>query len=219
MSLNIKAFQKGLTIVELLVTLVMGLAVSGAILALFVGTVATHNDTTTATQLEEDLSAAMNLMVREIRRAGFDADGLAYAIAPSTTSIFQSDFGLDRANSTTNCLVYSYDDNNNGVLDTPDEEFGWRLRDSAIEMRQDGNGCGDDGWQDITWASYTTIAGLTFDIDTSQVVVELSNRDVQVDVQDVTIRLTGQATLRGGTTITRTLEETVRVRNDWLTEI
>jgi type II secretory pathway component PulJ len=225
----LKPHQAGLTLVELLVSLVLGIVVGGAVLYVFVGTVSTHNDTSTLTQLEEELSAVMNLMVRDIRRAGYSSGGIAYAVAGSTSTVFPNPFAdaleVDDVSVkgaagplSGDCILYSYDEDADGVLDSPAEEFGWRLNGGAIERRQAGAACGPGGWQDVTWTQYANITGLTFDVLPTTVGVSLRDRDVEVQTNEVNIRLTGQATLRGGGNVSRTLEESVRIRNDQLTQ-
>jgi len=233
MPVSLKRSQRGLTLVELLISLVLGLAVGGAVLYVYVGTISTQNDTNTATQLEEELSAVLNLMVRDVRRAGYDASGVAYAVKPKTsgTATFSSPFGVDATHSTSSCLLYSYDENGNGVLDTssPDEQFGWRWDSNAhaIQKRSGGAACNaTTGWEDVTWPNYADIRSststplpLAFTIIPATVSVALGGRTVVVSTSDVHISLTGQATLRGGATVSRTLQETVRVRNDHLTQL
>ncbi len=217
--------QQGLTLVELLISLVLGLAVGAAVLYVYVGTVSAQNDTNTLTELEVELSAALNLMARDIRRAGYDAGGLAYAVSPKTsgTATFDSGFSIDEDHSdlgaNPGCLLYTYDENGNAEVDSPDEEFGWRLKDGAVEKRKGGKSCSDSDWEDLTWTTYANIQALIFTVVPSVVEVKLTDRTVQVNTRDVHISLTGQATLRGGATVSRTLEETVRVRNDHLTQL
>ncbi len=225
MPVSLKRSQRGLTLVELLISLVLGLAVGGAVLYVYVGTISTQNDTNTATQLEEELSAVLNLMVRDVRRAGYDASGVAYAVKPKTsgTATFSSPFGVDATHSTSSCLLYSYDsphgsNSPNGILDS-DEHFGWRLSGSAIEKSNDATSCGSGAWEAVTWTTYANITGLTFTIIPATVSVALGGRTVVVSTSDVHIGLSGQATLRGGATVSRTLQETVRVRNDHLTQL
>lgn len=58
-------------------------------------------------------------------------------------------FAGEPANS---CVLFSYDTNHNGLLDEsePNERFGLRLHDGAIESRVAGRSCLQGGWQDLT---------------------------------------------------------------------
>lgn len=91
--------DRGLTIVELMIAMVMGLAVLAAVLNLFV-----HHNRTNAAQQEvayaqQNIRAAMDLMTRDIRGAGYnptDAAGFSGILAADDDTIrIQTDLNGD----------------------------------------------------------------------------------------------------------------------------
>jgi prepilin-type N-terminal cleavage/methylation domain-containing protein len=82
--------NQGFTLIELLVAMVMGLAVLGAVLSIFVNQNRTHAIQQEVAYAQQNVRAAMGLIVWDIRNAGHDpANGGFGAIGPatSTTSI------------------------------------------------------------------------------------------------------------------------------------
>ncbi len=82
--------NQGFTLIELLVAMVMGLAVLGAVLSIFVNQNRTHAIQQEVAYAQQNVRAAMGLIVWDIRNAGHDpANGGFDAIgaATSTTSI------------------------------------------------------------------------------------------------------------------------------------
>jgi prepilin-type N-terminal cleavage/methylation domain-containing protein len=81
----IRKKQQGLTLVELMVGLVVGLIVIGGSLAMFLSTLQSSNHTLKMSKLNQDLTAVMQLMVNEVRRAGHTSDG---NLTPSLPLVF-----------------------------------------------------------------------------------------------------------------------------------
>ncbi|HET6602740.1 MAG TPA: prepilin-type N-terminal cleavage/methylation domain-containing protein, partial [Xanthomonadaceae bacterium] len=69
---NSRQRQGGFSIVEAMVALVAGLIVIGAVLAFTVATVQSNTENVQATRLAQELRALMNLVARDVRRAGYD---------------------------------------------------------------------------------------------------------------------------------------------------
>lgn len=130
------------------------------------------------------------------------------------------------------CIQYTYDRNGNSTVDA-NEKFGFRLNGSAVEMHTGGNiNCADGtgSWEAIT-NSTITITQLTFDTANSRC-INLSNASSNCTpgasdyvapitgnvlnwLREVEITLTGQ--LVAHPQASRTLVETVHIRNDRLT--
>jgi type IV pilus assembly protein PilW len=160
--------QAGITLVELLIGLLVGLIVIAAGTNIFITSIRGQTDNINLTRLNQDMRSMMDIMARDIRRAGFVTSdpGTNFAslqnnpffdgiTSGATTDIAIHDEGA--------CIVYAYnrddDVNNDRVTDeTPssvdsNERLGFRLSDSVLEMRQSGatNGnCSDGSWQTIT---------------------------------------------------------------------
>ena len=76
--LRIHKTNQGFTLIEILVVLALGLVVLGAVLNIFIK----QNETSAAQQeityAQQNVRAAMELMVREIRNAGYDPQGAGF---------------------------------------------------------------------------------------------------------------------------------------------
>ena len=133
--------QRGFSLVELMVALVAGLIVSGAVLSFFLSSMKSNGEYVQSTRLTQELRNTLDLMTRDLERAGYDQDALAY-LATGTSTPFNN-LKLDVAN---NCVVYSYDKANAasgsaiGVLDLANGEIHAMRRVSATN--QDGRSVG-----------------------------------------------------------------------------
>lgn len=63
--------QRGMTLIELMISIVIGLIVTATMVAIFSTTASTNNKTLRITHLDQDLRALMNAVTRETRRAGY----------------------------------------------------------------------------------------------------------------------------------------------------
>ncbi|WP_028874485.1 prepilin-type N-terminal cleavage/methylation domain-containing protein [Tepidiphilus margaritifer] len=70
--------QLGLTLVELMVALVLGLVVIGAVVNLFLTNRQTYRTTENLARMQENLRIAFELMARDVREAGATACGIVY---------------------------------------------------------------------------------------------------------------------------------------------
>lgn len=99
MSLDFNKRNAGFTLVELLVAMTLGLVVLGGILQMFVRQHRTNAVQQQVTYAQQNVRAAMDLMVREIRGSGYNptnADGFEGILAASATYVrIQSDLNAD----------------------------------------------------------------------------------------------------------------------------
>lgn len=199
--------QRGFTLIELMIAMVIGLIILTAVISMFVSMVKADNDYLKSIRLNQELRAAMSLITRDIRRAGTNQSAAVNSATTPPTNPFSVAGGTrltitaDQQGDLISCLTYSYDAN-----DGSNELFGYRLdsTNGTVETRAGGTACNANGWQTITDANLVNITALTFG-DTT--VTELG-----VNIRQITVTLSGQ--LRNDSTVTRTFTETVRVRND-----
>ncbi|WP_077036052.1 PilW family protein [Pelomonas sp. KK5] len=78
--------QSGLSLVELMVGITIGLIVVAAASLMMSNQVAENSRLLAETQLQQDLRAAADLMLRDIRRAGYNKSASTTVWAPTTTS-------------------------------------------------------------------------------------------------------------------------------------
>lgn len=111
MTYRYRSGQTGLTLIELMISLVLGLIVVGATIALAVSLMRSNNETIRSTRLTQELRAAADVVTTEIRRARSLSDPLANvgqgaaafttcnAIYPAATDGVQS------------CILFAYECN------------------------------------------------------------------------------------------------------------
>lgn len=186
--------QRGLTIVELLVGMAVGVIVIGGATAIYTSSVRGSNDTLLASKLNQELSAALYVMSADIRRAGFwgtainnRADQNPFS-QPGATMLTVRDSMAGNvaqpANGQGSCITYAYDatylpGNALGVVENTDL-FGFRLNAGVVEMRQVGTvdgaqcvggtctSCTNGTWQEVTDPDLIQITALTFNLANSQ---------------------------------------------------
>lgn len=228
--------QKGFSLVELMVGMVIGLIIVGAAGTVYVNAVRSGSDTLRSAKLNMELRGAMEIMVAEIRRAGH------FNMASPATNLF-TQAATNLSSPSADCILFSYDAGvGNGAIDTSDF-FGFKKANSAISMRFGGTapstsaGCsvGTDSWEPITDPNSVIIDTLTFAITYQCLNAQTGlNSAVQpcsagnsvyttattgvpsksdlVEIRDVTISLVGRH--KDDPLTTMSLSQSVRVRND-----
>jgi Tfp pilus assembly protein PilW len=102
---------RGFGLVELMVSIVPGLVVSGAAVAFVLSTLDSNTEFVRTARLNQDLRSNMDYVNRELRRAGYDENALKY-IALSATNNATSPFAtvqVVRPAADNSCVVYAYD--------------------------------------------------------------------------------------------------------------
>lgn len=233
----------GFSLIELMVTMAVGFIIIGGTISMFATTVGSNTDVLKISRLEEELAAAMSLMVKDIRRSGFtpaayntnnleDSTGWTNPFQTVTIADVDGNGDVDGDGTDDNgvandfdCIIFSFDNDGNatftddsdsdgisddgdGIVQT-DELYGFRLNDGAVEMRSGGTACNGTGWQDMTDPDVIEITALTFSETPVTVAVGTGGT---VSVRSITITLTGR--LVGDTSVSRTVQDLVRVRNE-----
>jgi len=201
--------QKGLTLIEMMIAMVLGLFVTAVIISVFSTNVRTNVENMKMIRLNQELRGAMTFMVDEIKRAGYSAD-------PSNVN-FMSSLSTRWVNSS--CFLYSYDNDGDGAQDT-DEHYGFRL-DTAVDQikwaSDADNGCSfGESITDVNMAEITTLDfDITGSLNTGGVSgITALTTTTGVSVYDVTITLTGITDLPHSSDARRTVTETIRIRNE-----
>lgn len=143
--------QAGVSLVELLIGVTLGLFIVGAGLTMLVVHLRESRTQIAQSRLMQDLRAATDLITRDLRRAGYWGDAPAgvwprdAAINPG--SVASNPYSAMAVSGTsTPAIAYqlSRDEIENGRVDD-NEQFGYRLRGGALEMQ-----LGAGGWQTMT---------------------------------------------------------------------
>jgi prepilin peptidase dependent protein B len=231
---------RGFSLVELMISLIAGLILVGAVLAFTVSSVRSNAEFVSATRLTQELRNTMDFVSRELRRAGYDQNYLSQ-LARSTGSTDASDFSPIFYSAVGPCLVYSYDrePGTPGQLDPDNGELrGIRLRQTGgvgvIEVAtSDATNttitCGNAGntanyatypascsgeWCPLTDHRLLNITTFTVTDLSPAVIMGSSSTSVPMRIREFEIEIGGQ--LVGSADVTRNVRSRVRVRADCL---
>ena len=218
--------QRGLSIVELLVGVAIGLFVVAAAAMLVSTQLSDNRRMLLETQIQQDLRATADIITRELRRSGhweLARKGVAVnSTAPASnpyTAITTSDGGAAMADGqvdSTVLLVYSRSTSESTENSTVDdgEKIGFRLSTGVIQTQ-----LGSGNWQALTDANTMTVTAFTLrmdiernDLACAKDCAGLASCPPTQDVRVFTVDITGQATHDAA--VQRSLRSKVRLRND-----
>jgi len=97
----------GFSLIELMVALVAGLIVLGAVLAFTVSSVKSNSDFVKSTRLMQELRNSSDFITSELKRAGYDEAAMTYLANPVSTEV--SLFAPILVSAGNNCVIYAYD--------------------------------------------------------------------------------------------------------------
>ena len=155
--------QRGLSIVELMVGVAVGLIVVSAATLMVAGQLADNRRLLLETQVQQDLRAATDLITRELRRASswrnaVRATAAGSQSAPRLTNPY-SDVSPAGDNESSSQLSFSYADpgrnTDNDVIDD-DERLGFRLNNGTLESL-----LGANNWQPLTDPGVLRVTGFS----------------------------------------------------------
>jgi prepilin-type N-terminal cleavage/methylation domain-containing protein len=228
--------QAGFSLVELMVALAAGLIVSAALVAFTMSSFRSNGEYVLSTRLTQELRNSLDLVMRDLRRAGYD-EGALGMLAQGTMSPF-APIHMDGE-----CIIYAYDRNSPGGsgfdpgdLDVNNGEVR-ALRRVVVEYDGVDVGVieyavsGDDTKPacDGSTADYTQVPPACNDAThwcalSDPALLNITaftltdNREVvgeaptQVVLRDIGVEITGQ--LANSTEFTRNVKSSVRVRSD-----
>jgi prepilin-type N-terminal cleavage/methylation domain-containing protein len=225
--------QKGFSLIEMMVAMVAALVVVGAVSVFTVATARSSSTNVRSMRLMQNLRNSMSLIEREIRRSGYNQKALSFAgQCVSTSGTCPVGNFNELAVVSANCLVVAYDNSANataGVVDAG-EFHGFRLETKngvgVIQASLSGASAPDcsaaansTAWLDVSDPTVVDVTGLTFtDVSDSGGCVQQKTTGMWIVVQDIRVQMSGRWVEAGGgqLTTTRGLDETVRVKNDFI---
>lgn len=234
--LSIDTRNRGFTLIELMVALVLGLVVVGGVMGVFMSTYQANAQNIKSVRLNEEMRAVMSMMTRDIRRAG--TRDLAWQPSllgtpnPYANNLNWSVTRYDAAVPASSCVQFAYDADglfnpSPTVLDwvSTVDRRGYRLRregtSQSVEMRRTGTACNGAGWEKITDENVINVLNLNF---TTTLEPGLSSgvalRTVIITLRAAThTRSANPATLTAADctnvdVVCRQLVEKIRLRND-----
>lgn len=223
--------QKGFNLIELMVALTLGLLLLAAVSQIYINTTGSSHNTLQMARVNQELRAAMDVMVRDIQRAGYYNQATVTgtgAVAGAANPFMQGANDLQISGGS--CITYTYDrDNNTTVGDT--EKMAFYLSNNAIRMRNGGgaasNSCTPTS-EGITDSNRVTITALSFALTTHCIntsvaltgpnvdnctTITPTAGDVLIKPRQVTITITGKPKEDSSGEMQRTITDTVHLRN------
>lgn len=209
----------GFSLVEIMVALAIGAIIFIALIGFFSGNLIHHNQELKTARLNQQLQAAMQLMVSEIRRAGYWGNANTDIGATQNNNPFNNTTGTDIQLPSSSCILFTYDHDLNGSLSgistvTDDERYGFRVNNQVLQTRPRGVSPFDcsgsaASWENVTDRNVVLITSLNFTLNSTTV---SSGGAISLLLRSVDISMTGQ--LANDSTITKTITQHVRIRND-----
>lgn len=230
--------QRGLTIIELLIGVAVGLMVVAGAVKLMADTLGGNRRLLLEARVNQDLRVAADLIARDLRRSGYWVNATSGIFSTKGTASVTlnpyTDISLNTETANASVVQYQYArDSNNTIEDA--ERAGLRVSGGVLQFRN-----GADGWQEVTNPKVITVTNLSI-AETSRLtelytfcacLTKLTCTAPQFQIVGgtpgtfyasrprLTIRqydvvLAGQSAT--DPSVVREIRETVRVRNDVMT--
>lgn len=210
--------QRGVSLVEVMIGLALGLFIVGAAATLMVARLHEHRALLVESRLMQDLRVSSEIVMRDLRRAGYWGEPTAAMPEPGTSPV-ANPYTLVAVGATTADSVsfrFSRDAIENHTADS-NEQFGFRLRNGVIEMLLGGG-----SWQAMT--DGTTMVVTAFSV--TPAVQEIALDGIceipcpsgagacgpKQQVRSFAVAITGRSA--ADSRVTRSVRSTVRLRND-----
>ncbi len=176
--------QSGNSLVEMMISMTLGLASITAMASLVGHGIGLNSSLLAKSRLDEEINAVLAVITGDLKRAGYHPltaqmlEAPNSFINPFTNTLTTSAYAQEAPNS---CITYAYDHNQNGQLDNTDgnENYGFRLKDKAIEMRMAGWTCKQNGWHDLTDTSVITVTEFHLEIE-KHTVLQIKQSQVHI---------------------------------------
>ena len=226
--LSISTRNRGFTLIELMVSLVLGLVVIGGVMGVFMSTYQANSQNIKAIRLNEEMRAVVSLMSRDIRRAGgktIDWTTTAWYVTANPMSTATAWVVSKQTGAPDNsCIRLAYSISATGTANT--NRFGYRLDPAtgAIKTyRHDtaANWSCNGAWESITDENIAWIQSLSFTVTTEPGLTGVEVRTVIVNLRAGTHTRSTEpsknltaADCSNVDVVCRQIQEKIRVRND-----
>jgi type IV pilus assembly protein PilW len=221
--------QTGVTLMEIMIGLALSLVVTTSMVVLMSNSLGTTTRVIQMTQLSDELRNSISMMTRDLRRANYSANA-AYCYA-------NSDCGVDGAANQTallvpsdQCMSFNLDRNQDGDASTDDAGAFRRNEDGGVgflEMWVGGSGEGEDpcglggSWLRLTDPNIVDIDVFAITlVNLQDSLAEDGGATLTQNTREVNIQIGGRLRIDENDSsrpeIRREIEDTIRVRNDFL---
>jgi type IV pilus assembly protein PilW len=215
--------MRGMSLVELMVGIAIGLLIVAAATCVVVNQLHDHRRLMLETQIQQDLRSAADIIVRELRRSGYWGSAQRSAWFRGTPAVGSNPYAGAALTGDELAFSYSRDaltpsrGSENDRIDD-NEASGLRLRNGAIELQ-----LGDHNWQQLTDPTVLRITRLSIEPQVQQ--IDLSafcahpcpsgESCARLEVRAYDIEIEAQAV--ADASVRRSLRASVRTRNDAIT--
>jgi len=208
--------QRGVSLVELLVGVAIGLFIVAVGMTLLTGNLRENRALVVESRLMQDLRTASDLVSRDLRRAGYWSDAAAGVWQRGASGVIGNPYAAVAPLAAASDAVsfrFSRDASENHRVDN-NEEFGFRVRAGTLEMM-----LGSGNWQAVT--DPATLAVTAFSVTPSVQRISLERFCASAcgagacpvqQVRSLTLSLTARSAT--DSTVVRTVRHSVRLRND-----
>lgn len=226
--LSINTRNRGFTLIELMVSLVLGLVVIGGVMGVFMSTYQANSQNIKAIRLNEEMRAVVSLMSRDIRRAGsktIDWTTTAWYVTANPMSTATAWVVSKQTGAPDNsCIRLAYSISATGTANT--NRFGYRLDPTTGAIKTYNHdtaanwSCNGADWQSITDENIAWIQSLSFTVTKEPGLTGVEVRTVIINLRAGThTRSTTPSTLTAAQcsnvdVVCRQIQEKIRVRND-----
>lgn len=216
---------RGFSLIEMMVAIVAGLIVIGAVLAFAVSMIRSYNENIRSTRLTQDLRTAMGLTVREARRSGYDRTSVQRVL---TDNLPVPNLAALAVSSSGDCFAYQYD-RGNATATRQNRAIRWNATAGTLQMKTADSAvtCADtSGWEDVSDSGVVNITGFKVVERKSPFCVDLNKSKDPVSGSDVYLRAEGlvrnlsfcvRGALRSDPTIIRSIADSGRTRAEVVT--
>lgn len=139
--------QRGFSVVETMIAVAIGLFIVLGILTFFSVHAHKERQVVSISTYRHDIKDLMDLMGRELRRAGYWGGAVAALQSGEPVDNPFQDITVDEG-----CILYAYDKNGDGILQTSDQAgFYLNKKDARVYYGSQVTGkCGEGSWRPIT---------------------------------------------------------------------
>ena len=156
--------QYGYSLLELTLSMAIGVAVTGQVLTLFSEKLASQNHQISQLRLNQETRAIMNLVSNDIRRHG-------YWQGNNPTENPHAEIHVAH-----NCIIVSYDKNKNASeIVASNEKIAYRLNNGKIQTRNNTNICAGGRWEALNEIEIVEFDSFDLTLETHNNCVNLSH--------------------------------------------
>jgi prepilin-type N-terminal cleavage/methylation domain-containing protein len=145
-------WQSGFTLVELLISMLLGLMVVGMMISLYTSSVVNNSKIINQGKLNLEVKSLIELMSRDIRRAGYWADATSSALSTGfSQNLYTGASAALAVSPDQSCITFAYDMDAANPEVTAQEYIGYKLQQGGVYVRSGFSPCeASANWTQLT---------------------------------------------------------------------